>query len=269
MPQQERNNEVIARTVVSQALGAEVRCHDDNSQASMVDALIHYSDGRRAAMEVVADHDDQFNSMWNALEKRRHLLTVSGLHSGWFVVLRHSANLRRVADLLPELLRELQAAGYDDLQPLQRAIQSDLNERAESLGVRMAYTVSHLPAGSVRLGPEGWSGLVGSVSLGAWALSVLAKHPNKENKLLAHRGVSERHIFIWVTAGSNYAVQHCLEHREGEPDVIDQEAPKLPQGVTHLWIAGGMSSLGVLAWFPERGWWRTAWTWPGQFDSSD
>ena len=79
MPQKERPNERMAREIVAETLRVPVSCHDDNTQGSMVDALIHYPDGSLGAMEIVADHDDRFNKMWDALEKVGHSLPVVGL----------------------------------------------------------------------------------------------------------------------------------------------------------------------------------------------
>jgi hypothetical protein len=65
---------------------------------------------------------------------------------------------------------------------------------------------------------------------------------------------------IWVTITSDMGVQMQLEPGEDQPFPVTP--PQLPAGVTHVWVAHQVRFKGVLAWFPDRGWWRTAWTWP-------
>jgi hypothetical protein len=55
-------------------------------------------------------------------------------------------------------------------------------------------------------------------------------------------------------------VQTQLEPGDDHPFPVTP--PTLASGVTHVWIGGRMWRQGALAWFPDRGWWRTPWTWP-------
>lgn len=268
MPQKERPNERMAREIVAETLRVPVSCHDDNTQGSMVDALIHYPDGSLGAMEIVADHDDRFNKMWDALEKVGHSLPVVGLSRGWNVVLAHGADLRRVTAELPDLLRGMEALEQADLRPMSWGRNVELTDRAASLGVRMAYAVDHTPPGTVHLRAEGWSGFITTVSLADWVHDVLARHPRKLSKLLAHDGVRERHIFIWATVGSNFSIQNLLMKRE-QTAIAEQAAPNLAEGISHLWVAGSMSSQGGAGWSADRGWWWTRWRFPRGADDAD
>lgn len=269
MAQEERVNEWAARKIVSHTLGVPVECYDDNSQPSMVDAVIRYPDGRVGAVEVVADHDRQFNELWRALERRRHVTTVEGLGHAWNVVLYHHADLRRVDQALPELLIGLEAGGHVDLKRVRRTDDWHLADLAASVGVRMAFTVQNYPAGTVHLRAEGWTSVVepSGAAVGAWVLGVLERHPGKAEKLRRHSTASERHIFIWATIGSSYEVQRCLEPEESAFGLL-LGPPPVPEGITHLWVAGSMATQSAIAWSRDRGWWRTGWVFPNRPDEA-
>jgi hypothetical protein len=106
-----------------------------------------------------------------------------------------------------------------------------------------------------------WGGFAGAESTVAkWVVRVLTEQSDVPAKLAAHSGVAERHVFIWATPTSDMEVQTQLKPGDDHPFPVT--APTLPEGVTHVWVAGQYFSQGALAWFPNRGWWRTPWTWP-------
>ena len=86
--------------------------------------------------------------------------------------------------------------------------------------------------------------------MGEWVTRVLRREADVAAKRAAHPDVAERHAFIWATPASDMEVQTQLEPGDDHPFPVT--APTLPSGVTQ----------GVLAWFPDRGWWRTPWEWP-------
>jgi hypothetical protein len=228
----------------------------------MVDAVIEYPDGRGGALEIIGDHDGQFYGLWKKLQTRGHQARVDGLAAGWVVVLYHHARLRDMLGRLPELLRGLEDAGLRDLRNAPDDSSGSVHSIAEDIGVRMAYSAVGLERGQVRLRLEGWSGISRSISLAAWIQRVLDSNPDVAPKLRGHPGVSERHVFIWVTTASDYAVQHTLEHRGRADNLMDLPHPRLPDGLTHVWIAGQLRSQGAIAWSARRGWWRTPWEAP-------
>lgn len=136
-----------------------------------------------------------------------------------------------------------------------------LCEQAGFLRVQMAYVADGVAPGKVYLRAAGWSGFAGAVSLADWAHGVMSRHQSKARKLLAHKDAAERHMFIWATVGSDFAVHALLEQR-GRDALLKQPAPSLPQGIEHLWVAGSMSTHGAVVWSVERGWWRTPWAFP-------
>jgi hypothetical protein len=93
----------------------------------------------------------------------------------------------------------------------------------------------------------------------SWTI-IMWRYADVSAKLGAHQAVSERQAFIWVRPDSDFGVQAQLEQGEDHP--FPRKPPNLPEGVTHVWVAGSAFSSGALAWFPDRGWWRIPWRRP-------
>lgn len=244
----ERCNERCARHIVATALGVPVDRFEDGTAPSQVDAVIKYPGGVVGWLEVIGDHDSDLLKQWDALKKCKHRLCVPGLRLPWVVWLRREARIQRVIKKLPTILLQLQ--GDQDRDETIRTPELD------ALGVESAQPLvnSDQSGGVVLLLDEGWSGTHGSEDrLGQWVTDVLTKQDDVPRKLAACPE-GERHVFLWATIGSDYAIQHTLENRDDA--VLPRVAPILPEAVTHVWVAGRMSSQGVLAWFPDRGWWR-------------
>jgi hypothetical protein len=248
----ERPNERLARHIVATALGVPVRRFEDGKANGQVDAVFSQPDGV-AALEVIADHEDAFNAQWDALEKVRHRVFVPGLRDAWSAQLARTARVKDVVRRLPSLMVALQDAASEPMADV-RSIQEDI----ERLGIRMLYPLKGDSSGYVNLHAEGWSGFASEQRLAQFVEDVLRQAPEVPLKLAAHPAL-QRHAFIWTTIGSDYGIQFQLEQRR-QP--ITSESPQLPAGVTHVWVAGSFTSQGVLAWFPDKGWWRPDWQWP-------
>ena len=80
----ESPDEELARDIVSKLVGVPVERFVDGTASGQVDAVIHYSD-REAALEVVADHDPDYNKQRDALRrtKTKSRYRDSGSR-GWF-----------------------------------------------------------------------------------------------------------------------------------------------------------------------------------------
>ena len=255
----ERPNERVARYVVSTALAVDVVRVENRSAASHGDARFVYADGRRAMLAVVADQDSPVDAQWAALENVEHRLTVPGLRGTWVAQLAWQAKLRDVGRDLPRLAiqwqHRLKASGSTG------RFRGMLPVSLHRLGVRAFDKLREGDdPGVIRLMTEGWSGTAGSGELGPFVERVLDEHRDVPAKL-ARCSADERHAFIWVTTGSDFAAQYALEDRDQPPPTT---APNLPRGVSHVWVAGSSASQGVLAWFPDRGWWRTPFVWPSE-----
>jgi hypothetical protein len=248
----ERPNERRARRIVAQALGCEVRRFEDESANAQVDAEILLPGGA-AGMEIVADHDPAEMSQWNALAKLNHEVPVPQLQLRWIVTLRRSAKVKNAAKELPRLMPMLERG---EIQWPRRGAPPEF----ERIGVDDAIPITNddRPGGRVHLMAEGRSGSAGTSNLAPWIASMFDRHPDVSRKLNAHP-TEHGHAFLWATGATDFDVQFALEDRG---QALPREAPFLPIGVTHVWVGGGMSSQGTLAWFPDRGWWRTSWQWP-------
>ena len=248
----ERPNERAARHIVASVLGVRVRRFEDGTADRQVDAVIALPDGD-AGLEVVADHEDAFNAQWDALEKVGHKVAVPSLGNAWSAQLSRSAKVKRAVQQLPEIVLTLDAALRDPEVDTQSAL-----DDMERLGVRMLYPLKGGASGYVNLHAEGWGGAASAQTMAEFVERLLAAAPDVPLKLAAHP-TAEKHAFIWTTIGTDYGIQFQLETRD-QP--LPTTAPDLPSGVTHVWVAGSFTSQGVLAWFPDRGWWRPDWVWP-------
>jgi hypothetical protein len=264
----ERVDEATARRVVSDALGVSVELYDDGTREGgrMVDALFTYPDGRKAALEVVSDVDVRSTQQFARLARDNALFSVAGLSHGWYVSIGQKANIDKLVERdLVQILGPLEAAGAVRYEgPNQGAQLSPAVERlAARHGIR-ATRIEAWPAGRVILNPGPW---VGSASMSPaftsrWVSTFLVGPlgMQKASKLRDHEDVDERHIFIWATNRTDMSFQVVLE---GSIQLAaGVEPPTFPEGISHLWIGGMTSIQGVVAWFPDRGWWRTPWKWP-------
>ena len=130
---------------------------------------------------------------------------------------------------------------------------------ATRLGILSVWPIGgSMPGGQVFLFAEGWGAFAGDErTVGDWVTGRLSVHADVPAKLAAHPGVSERHAFIWARFNSDFGVQAQLEPGDDHP--LPATPPTLSEGVRHVWVADSARHQGALAWFPDRGWWRTSW----------
>jgi hypothetical protein len=248
----EGDDERLARGIAETVLGVPVKRFDDGTANSQVDALIHYPD-REAALEVVADHDKAFNAQQDALHDSKDRIDVPGLRESWTALLSRKAKIKTIKEALPALLLALQA----DPPPTR----SYRTPALDQLGITSAWPMTSSVPGRVYLVPQPWGGFAGTEhTVGEWVTRVLDEQADVAAKLAAHPDVTERHAFIWATPTSDMEVQ--IQLGPGDDHLFPVTAPTLPTGVTHVWVGDRQWSKGVLAWFPDRGWWRTPWKWP-------
>jgi hypothetical protein len=252
-------DEELGRDIVSTALGVPVERFEDGTAPGQVDALIHYPE-RVAALEIVADLEPTFMAQQVALySKHKEAVEVSELRKSWMVLLRDEANIKNVKRRLPALLLDLQ-----DNPPPKRKPWDVEPSGLDRLGIRRAWPIDRSTrSGRVYLVQQGRGGFVGDErTVGGWVERVLREKPDVPAKLAAHPDVAERHAFIWATITSDMGVQMQLEPGEDQPFPVTP--PQLPAGLTHVWVADRARFKGVLAWFPDRGWWRTPWSWASE-----
>jgi hypothetical protein len=157
---------------------------------------------------------------------------------------------------LPALL----LAWQDDPRP--RQWRRDPPPELDRLKILSAWPMDGAKvSGRAYLVPDGFWGFAGDEqTVGAWVTRVLTTQADVPAKLAAHPDADERHAFLWVTVGSDMGVQ--LQIEPGGDNPFPVTAPTLPAGVSHVWVAGSRLHQGAIAWFPDRGWWRTPWVWP-------
>lgn len=216
------------------------------------------------ALEIVADHESEFNAQWAALEKLGHRLDAPGVVGVWNARLARRARVGDVAKQLPKLTVAWQEWMLARDSESWRRRGEVLPEEITRLGVRSMSCVQGAAGdGVIHLYAEGWSGWTGDDDEVASFVERVLREQSDVPRKLAAQSADQRHAFIWTTIGSDYGVQRALEDRGQEPPGL---APVLPQGVTHVWIAGSFNSQGALAWFPDRGWWRVPLAWPLSLD---
>lgn len=253
----EKPNEIVARQIVAEALGVPVRrFEEERAGAAQVDAEIVWTD-QRAGLEIVADADQAQLGLMAALDEQGAVLDVHGLQQRWVVqVDRQRGKVKRIHQDLPAALLALQASGTAENRWRGRAMPGPLAR----LGVIYLARYDGEPEGRATLYGEGYYGFGGSPdAIASWVGGVLEKHGDVPSKLRAHP-TAQKHAFIWMTESTPFSIVGPLAEGGRLPGL----APSLPDGVTHVWAASSwQSTYGCLAWFPDRGWWRTPWTWEG------
>jgi len=243
----ERPEEIAARTIVAATLGVEVSQHDDGSRDGMVDYFIARPGGA-APLEVIFDRHEAAGAQHTALRKVGSVLHIPGLRSAWGLFLHVGAHVRRLDNFLRTAAWE---PSDEETAPPYRS--HDVAADLQSLGVTALFFLPGAEPGTVTLHPAMTGSELSDAALPTWVGQVLAEQPDVSTKLLRVEA-EQRHVFIWVTGSSGLAVQSQLEDREGQ--CLPTEPPALPVGVTHVWVAGTLSSQGCLAWSPDRGWSR-------------
>jgi hypothetical protein len=251
-----RPDELMARAIIEQCItGAHVEHVGDQPGDHMIDILITYSAGNTAAVEVVADHDQNYRRLDARIRAGGgHRIAARTLRNTWILSLKEQADVRAVRTSIVPLLEAFEAAllPVDLKWPNGRLYTTapTIADAFSRLDVQFANSTPS-PEGRVYLLPPllwGWAAdpnqLVGWVEkfLQGTAPDVPAK--------LAKSGHEERHVFIWMTATTDYAATSVVEVDEQLPAV----APMLPGGITHLWIGSYLSRHRVLTWDAGNGW---------------
>jgi len=110
-----RPEEVWAAAMVSAALCAEVRHHDDGSSDSQYDLDIIRPGFPVAAGEVVAAADSASIELWKLMNGGDGRWLIRNLRGGWMVTVMATARYRRLRAELPALLAKLEEAGLTAL----------------------------------------------------------------------------------------------------------------------------------------------------------
>jgi hypothetical protein len=260
--------ELTAARVVARLTGETVTLQDDNSAAGMPDLRIDHADGRVAYGEVTTDIDKRYAAMTSLLRKKDgrlpRELVAPGLRRVWFVGLTGRANLKRLDQGLPPLLRALE----DDGVTLDVIAAGDRLAAADHAGLRQLHDLGIADVTSreprvvdgkgepprVVMFAAGTAGpaQVDEAAFVGWVDDVLVSDPLRSKRAkLARTGADERHLFLGASYTTPWAAFLMLT---AEQVVVPDRAPALPPEITHLWLMNFQAPGRCLVWYPELGW---------------
>jgi hypothetical protein len=261
------DTEYQAARIVARATGAHVVLQDDNAEARMPDLHIGYTDGRTGVGEVVTVTDQQRAAESRAFANGGLDLFGDNLSWQWWVTAPPNVDRRWVRAPLLQVLEEMEAANDRPpmLAPIDPAAASLGERKLLALGVT-AVAANDRPAerrGHVRWQPEGVGGEL-DLDMDCfqdWLHRFLAEPlaRAKTDKLTAVHGDIDRHLLVGVSWSAPWAVLRLLDQ---DVVALPAETPRLPIGLSHLWIWGCESPASrALAWWPDRGWFDVARRW--------
>lgn len=255
---QVRREEKLAFAVVGGVLPVRVEPYDVRGRQGAVDALLHYPEGRSAALEVSSIGPDSEAGIFNFLGDRGYCKSIAGITHRWLVKIPrdfHPADMRKIDEILPlceersaRHLSELAGEDRDVDDLLSHGVRADIltsDTRAADGGESRVYFV--LP----------WMG--GSTSKGAGSLpdeltEVLGtpRIQSKIDKLAATR-LQERHLLLIVRPSAfSFPVYDGLVF--GGP--LPTEVPLFPNGLSQVWLLTRFRAGGVVRGISGHGWCR-------------
>ena len=255
---QERPEEQFAFAAVGSVLAVTVESYDICGRQGAVDAILHYPDGRTAALEVSSIGPDDGAGIINYLGRRGHCKSIAGVARKWLVEVPrdfHPADLRKIEKVLPrceangaEHLSELAGEGQDVDDLLGQGVRANiLRSAAGDTGAVSSRVYFVLPA----IGGFSGSGLAALPG----ELAMVLRTPKIQSRIrkLARAGVKERHLLLLVRPSAfSWPVYEGLAL--GGP--LPTEAPLLPDGLSQLWLLSGLQAGGVVRAISSRGWYR-------------
>ena len=246
-------HERLAFAVAGAVLGVTVDPYDRDGRQRAVDAILHYSDGRKAALEVSATGPDSETPIQHYLGQRGRSQTVPGVTGTWVVQLPrtfHPADMRKVGEELRQrelrgvrLLGELSATDVDLAKLADRGVRADL---IKTTGSRVHFVLPPTAA-PLRPGPGGL----------ARELDALLGEERVRSKLskLAASGFAERHLFLIVLPGT---FRQPVFDTLAFSGLLPETPPQLPGGLSQVWLLTGVRAGGVVRAVAGRGWYRDA-----------
>jgi hypothetical protein len=252
-----RPDERFAFEVARRVLTATIEPWDIGGRQRAVDAMVHYPDGRAAALEVSSIGPQDEAAIMHYLASRGQCKTIPGLRHTWIVEVPrnfHPADMRKIETALRSCeerglkhLSDLASAdqGADTL--LLRSVRAHIVARPEDAGNTEPRVYYMLPA------MGGWPG-PGMASLAAELAEVL-RTSTIQSKLrkLAATGLTERHLILAVRPTVfSFPVFDALAFGGPLPD----QKPDLPAGLSQIWLITGIRAGGVVRGISGHGWRR-------------
>ena len=207
-------------------------------------------------IEVTAAEDQKLASQQGAIQGERGVLRDSRLRVGWFAHLAEGVDVKRAKRMLPDILAAFEKAGIEEIDFYGVGLEEDLDWAVARLrDARVAAVKASLSdAGTIYLSGSLWTGFmsVDPESVVRFVEEFVSRRHSDVAKLV-ESGADERHLFIW----SGYYSEGVADLRALGRDVghLPERAPKLPGGVTHVWVAmEGARPSRIVHWSPDRGW---------------
>lgn len=220
---------------------------DHSGRQGAVDAILHYPDGRLAALEVTSASEDGARQLYSLLADEYETLPNPGNWT-WSATVDHPRDLPELAERAGRIILFCEEHGIRDPNHAYEHIftEPDLNWLAGSSAV--LYGSPNLPkmdgarerplfvtpgsrGGTVDERLEGFAEAVEVVVSADYVARRVAK--------LARSGHTEQHLFVLMDFNAlPFEVAYALAQRNATPAT----SPELPGDVTHLWI--------VVTWSP-------------------
>jgi len=245
--------ERLAFAVTATVLGVKVEPYDRAGRQRAVDAILHYPDGRTAALEVSSTGPDDEAPIQHFLGDRGHSKTIPEVNGTWIVELPrrfHPASMPKVE----RALRQCEEQGFKLLAELATA-DPDVS-RLYGQGVRALLTAATGSKAYFVLLPTAkppWAGATGLPG----EVDTLLGTERMQSKLakLADSGKAERHLFLVVLQAAFSLPVHDLLAWGGP---LPGGVPHLPDGLSQLWLLTGVVAGGVVRAVSGQGWHRDA-----------
>jgi hypothetical protein len=270
-----RLDEDFAFEVVGHLLGAQVQPYDVAGRQNAVDAVLHYTDGRDdAVLEVSSIGEQDEARIRNVLKKAGNRRVIPGATRLWFVHVPSDLAPAEL-ELIDGLLLLCERHGLDRF-PAQ-ALPLMQNRDALALWGR-GVTANAAPAGTdtadlrayvlVR-GVGGFEGagvepLVEELFSHLQSPTMQSKIRKLANPLDDGRPRDERHLFLIVRSTAfTFPVYDVLAF--GGP--LPTRPPRLPLGVSQVWMATTLVAGGIVRAVAGDGWLRDP-AWPSLWQGS-
>jgi hypothetical protein len=255
---QERADEQFAFAVAANILDVEVEPFDINDRQRAVDAILHFPDGRDAAMEVTSVGPEDEAAILNFLGRTGYRRTGFGITGRWLVNIPrnfHPSDVRKIE----EALRHCESREVTVLAELfgeDKIIDElvDKGVRATRLANISGQGLDRPPGADLILSSfggfpgEGFTNLPSELA----ALLSTVKLERKLAKLLASN-LPELHLFLIVRpSGFSYPVYDALAFGRDLP----RDPPILPRSLNQAWLVTGIGAGGVVRAISGQGWCR-------------
>lgn len=223
---------------------------------SVHDFDLHYSDGRVAAVEVTASVvavDEETQAAISNRRKGGPKVKAERCRRTWRVWPQTGAKINRIRSEVDSYLAAIEAAGIEHfIGTRDRHRHPAVNKIYVDLHVESGNVVDGFEEGYISLALPSGGGFIGGCLVNDAVEVEASKQDNRHKLSSAHalegRSCLEGHLFVFVDV---------LNHRVWT-SLVDspppQEAPELPQEVTHVWAVGtARSGNGYVVWRARAG----------------